>query len=214
MRFLRCATIILFLAFTFVLWNCPDTWALTVSPTSLSFRAVQGGSNPASQSVSVSKTNNKTTNWTASDSATWVSVTPDTGSITQLAQVGVAVNVAGLSPGTYSATVTVTVYKSGSVAIPVTLTVAPSTMTSSSTTTASTNTASLAWDSSPDTSVVGYKVYMGTASGVYGMPITLGNVTSYVISNLPVATYYFVVTDYDANGTESLPSNEVIKSVY
>jgi hypothetical protein len=55
---------------------------------------------------------------------------------------------------------------------------------------------------------------MGTTSGVYGPPITVGNVTSYVLNNLAVATYYFVVTAYNANGIESLPSNEVSKSVY
>ena len=196
------------------IWSSSNAWALSASPTSVSFKAVQGGANPASQSVSVSKTNNKTTNWTASDSATWVSLSPATGSITKSAQVGIAVNIGGLAPGTYSATVTVTVSKGGNVAIPVTLTVSPSTTTSSSTTTTSTNTASLTWDVSTDTSVVGYKVYMGTSSGVYGAPITIGNVTSYLINNLPVATYYFVVTDFDANGNESLPSNEVSKSVY
>jgi Viral BACON domain len=196
------------------LWSSPDAWALSASPTALTFQAVQGGTNPASQFINVSKPNNKTTNWAASDSATWVSVTPVTGSLTNSAQVGVAVNIAGLSAGTYSATVTVRVDKGGSVAIPVTLTVAPSTTTSLSTPTTSMYRASLTWDLSTDASVAGYKVYMGTTSGVYGTPITLANVTSYVLNNLPVATYYFVVTSYNANGTESLPSNEVSKSIY
>ena len=191
----------------------PGAWALTAIPTSLSFQAVQGGTNPTSQFVNISKSNNRTTNWTASDSATWVSVTPAIGNITKSAQVSIAVNAVGLSAGTYSATVTVTVYKGGSVAIPVTLTVAPSTTTSSLTTT-STNTASLTWDPSTDTNVVGYKVYMGTTPGVYGPPVTVGNVTSYMVSNLAIATYYFVVTDYDSNGNESLYSNEVTKTIY
>ena len=110
--------------------TCLNACALTARPTSLSFQAVQGGINPPSQFLSVSKTNNKPTTWTASDSATWVSVTPQTEIIKDSARV--AVSVAGLAPGTYSATVTVTVYKGGSVAIPVILTVAPSTTTSSS----------------------------------------------------------------------------------
>ena len=201
-------------------WASPNAWALTASPTSVRFQAVQGGTNPPSQFISVSKSNYKSTHWTATDSANWVSVTPQQGNIVKSAQVGVAVNVAGLVPGTYSATVTVTVSKGGSIGIPVTLTVAPSSATSSTsslTTTASTYTAytaSLTWSPSTDTTVVGYKVYMGTASGVYGPPITVGNVTSFVANNLAVATYYFVVTDYDANGSESPPSNEVSKSVY
>jgi hypothetical protein len=202
------------LALSIGLWSSSNAWALSASPTNLTFQAVQGGPNPASKLVEVSKPNNKTTNWTASKSANWVSVTPVTGSITNSSQVGVVVNVAGLSAGTYSATVTVTAAKGGSVAIPVTLTVTASTTTSSPPPTTSTYTASLTWDPDVDTTVVGYKVYMGTASGVYGLPITVGNVTSYALNNLPVATYYFVVTAYNASGIESLPSNEVSKSVY
>ena len=214
MRTQRVIVVGILLAVSIGLWCSPNAWALSASPTAVSFQAVQGGTNPASQFVSVSKPNNKTTNWTASDSANWVSVTPATGSLTKTAQVGIAVNIAGLSAGTYSATVTVTAAKAGSVAIPVTLTVAPSTTTGSSTGTISTYTASLTWNPSTDTTVVGYKLYKGTTSGVYGAPIMVGNVTSYALNNLAVATYYFVVTAYNGNGIESLPSNEVSKSIY
>jgi hypothetical protein len=110
--------------------------------------------------------------------------------------------------------VTVTVYKGGSVSIPVTLIVASATTTTSPPTTTNTA-ASLSW-SPPDvsTGVAGYKVYMGSSAGAYGPPFTVGNVTSYVFNNLAVGTYYFVVTTYDGTGAESLPSNEVSKSVY
>jgi hypothetical protein len=58
-------------------------------------------------------------------------------------------------------------------------------------------------------------VYVGTAPGVYGLPISLGSVTSYVMSNLSIGTtYYFVVTAYNTSGGESLPSNEVSRSIY
>jgi hypothetical protein len=107
--------------------TCLNACAVTARPTSLSFQAVQGGIDPPSQFVSISKTNNKPTTWTASDSATWVLVIPQTEIIKDSARV--AVSVAGLTPGTYSATVTVTVFKGGSVTIPVTLTVVPSTTT-------------------------------------------------------------------------------------
>jgi hypothetical protein len=196
------------------IWTSPDALALTASPSSLTFQAIQGGSNPASQYVNVSKSNSKSTNWTASDSAAWLSVSPLTGGITNTAQVGVTVNIAGLAAGTYSATVSVTVSKGGNISIPVTLTVASTTTTTSPPTTTSTS-ASLSW-SPPDTTTVvaGYKVYMGNSAGVYGPPVVVGNVTSYVINNLAVGTYYFVVTDYDSTGTESLPSNEVSTSIY
>jgi hypothetical protein len=204
---------VIFLTLTLGLWNSADTWALTASPTSLTFQAVQGGSNPAGQSLSVSKSNTKTTNWTASDSASWVSVSPATGSITKSSQILVTVNTAGLAGGTYSASVVVTVYKGGSVTVPVTLTVTPTTTTSSTTLTSTA--ASLAWDPATDTSIAGYNVYVGTASGVYGAPINVGNVTSYILNNLALgSTYYFVVTTYDTSGAESIPSNEVSKSVY
>lgn len=65
------------------------------------------------------------------------------------------------------------------------------------------------------TNLAGYKVYMGTASGLYGTPLDVGNVTSYVMSNLAIGnTYYFVVTSYNSSGSESLPSTEVSKSIY
>ncbi len=63
--------------------------------------------------------------------------------------------------------------------------------------------------------MAGYNVYVGTASGVYGPPINVGNVTSYVMNNLVMGnTYYFVVKDYNTSGVESAPSNEVSKSIY
>jgi hypothetical protein len=214
MRLIRCAAKILSLALVLGLWNSSESWALAASPASLTFQAVQGGNNPASQSVNVSKPNRKNTNWTASDSASWVSVSPTIGSFTSSSQITVLVNTAGLAAGTYSATVTVTAYKGGSVSIPVSLTVAPTTTTSSSTSTSNTA-ASLTWDPVMDTSVAGYNVYVGTASGVFGPPINVGNVTSRIINNLAVgSTYYFVVTAYDTSGVESNPSNEVSKSVY
>ena len=201
------------LAFTIWISTAPQALALSAQPTALVFQAVQGGANPASQTVTVSKPNNKATSWTASDSSTWVSASPATGSITHTAQVTVSVNTAGLAAGTYSATVTVTAYKGGSVSIPVSVTVTSS--TSLSTTGVASNAASLSWNPSTSSGVAGYNVYMGKASGVYGPPINVGNVTSYTLNNLTVGnTYYFVVTDYNTSGVESLPSNEVSKSVY
>ena len=73
----------------------------------------------------------------------------------------------------------------------------------------------LTWSAVIDAKLAGYKVYVGTRSGVYGTPVDVGNVTSYTVSNLLVGTtYYFVVTSYSSSGTESPYSNEVSKSVY
>ena len=198
------------LALAIGIGTSPDAWALTVSPTAISFQAVQGGTNPPSQSVSLSKGNNKPTTWTATDNAAWLTISPGAGSITSTAQMAMAVNTSGLAAGTYSATVTIIAVKGGSAVVPVTLTVAPATTTSSS------PTASLSWSPPANsTGVAGYNVYVGTASGVYGAPINVGNVTSYVVNNLVIGnTYYFVVKDYNTSGAESDPSNEVSKSIY
>ncbi|MGH7258108.1 MAG: fibronectin type III domain-containing protein, partial [Nitrospiraceae bacterium] len=76
-------------------------------------------------------------------------------------------------------------------------------------------TATLTWSLNTDTDLAGYKVYVGTASGVYGAPIDVGKVTSYVVSNLQLGnTYYFTVTAYDVSSNESLHSGEVTKSCY
>jgi fibronectin type III domain protein len=67
----------------------------------------------------------------------------------------------------------------------------------------------LEWDKSPGRDVKGYRVHYGTASRTYSKTIDVGNVTTYTVSNLtPRKRYYFVVTAYDAKGSESLPSNE------
>jgi fibronectin type 3 domain-containing protein len=99
----------------------------------------------------------------------------------------------------------------------VTLTVTSGSTTSSTptSTSSSVGTIILTWDPSTTTNLAGYKVYQGTASGVYSSPLTVGNVTSYTISNLGVgSTYYFAVTDYTTSGIESGFSNEVSKSIY
>jgi len=197
------------------LFALPDVWAATVTPTTLSFQAVQGGTNPPSQTVNVLKNNNRTRSWASSDNATWLSVSPTTGTITSSAQISVAVNHAGLAAGTYTATVLVTVTKGGSLSVPVTLTVTSGSTTSSTSTSTSSGTATLTWDPSSSTNVAGYKVYMGTASGGYSSSIAVGNVTFYTVSSLGVGnTYYFAVTDYSTSGIESSFSNEVSKSIY
>ncbi|MDZ4733692.1 MAG: fibronectin type III domain-containing protein [Nitrospirota bacterium] len=165
----------------------------------------------------MSKSNDRQTNWAATDSATWVTVSPGVGSITNIASVAVAVNTAGLAAGTYTAMVTIKVSKGGSASVPVTLTVAPAT-TSSPTTptvTGTSTTATLSWNPVTSTNMAGYKVYMGTASGVYGTSTDVGNATSYTLNNLTLGTtYYFSLTSYNTSGSESLYSNEVSKSIY
>jgi len=72
----------------------------------------------------------------------------------------------------------------------------------------------LAWDPSPDSTVVGYRVYYGVASGNYTNSAAVGNVTNATVANLvDGVTYYFAATAYDSAGGESDFSNEATYTV-
>lgn len=76
------------------------------------------------------------------------------------------------------------------------------------------STATLTWDPNMETDLAGYNVYVGTSPGIYGAPITVGNVTLYTISGLlEGVTYFFAVTAYDTSGNESIPSKEISKTI-
>lgn len=85
-----------------------------------------------------------------------------------------------------------------------------------------TGSATLSWrapttrtDGSALTNLVGYRVRYGTASGSYPNLVTIpnGGLTSAVIENLPPATWYFVVSAYDAAGAESAYTSPVSKTI-
>jgi hypothetical protein len=99
--------------------------ALSVSPTSLSFNATAGGTNPAAKTLSVSNSGGGTLNWTASESASWLSISPTSG--TNSGTITVTPSTSGLSAGTYTTDITVTAAGAGGSpkTIPVTLTVDP-----------------------------------------------------------------------------------------
>jgi hypothetical protein len=94
-----------------------------VSPASLGFTATVGGANPANQSVSINNTGAGTLNWTASDDAAWLSVSPASG--TAPSTLTVSVNISGLSTGTFNGAITISAAgaTNSPVTIPVTLTV-------------------------------------------------------------------------------------------
>src|SRR6266850_5823168 len=66
----------------------------------------------------------------------------------------------------------------------------------------------LSWSPNTDTDLAGYKVYYGTTSGTYETPVNVGSVSTYTLTGLNAATYFFAVTAYDASGNESGFSNE------
>jgi hypothetical protein len=81
---------------------------------------------------------------------------------------------------------------------------------SSSGTTGTGGTISLAWDANAESDLAGYRLYYGTASGVYDHPVDVGKVTTYTLTGLTKGqTYYIVVRAYDTSSNESADSNPV-----
>ena len=103
-----------------------STPVVGVSPSSLSFTAVQGGANPATKYISVSNTGGGTLSWSSTDNSGWMTADASgTNSGT------IPVNIysqGGVPAGTYSATVTITVagYPSQTKFVPITVTVTSS----------------------------------------------------------------------------------------
>lgn len=71
-------------------------------------------------------------------------------------------------------------------------------------------TVTLAWDASPDASVTGYKIYVGTSSNSFTFSTNnVGNVLTTTITNLSNGvTYWFAATAYNVDA-ESDFSNQV-----
>ncbi len=183
--------------------------ALTTSQGSLTFTVAQNSTNPSDQTLSVYRKRTNQTRLASSDNASWLTVSPATTVMTTTAPLTVAVNANGLAAGTYTGMITIKVGTRTTTKVPVTLIVSPSSPPPPATTTAT-----LAWTPVVDPTLDGYKVYIGTASGLYTRTITVGNATSYVVDSLTArTTYYFTVTAYNSAG-ESTPSNEVSKSIY
>ena len=95
--------------------------AIGTSPTSLSFAAQQGGSNPSTQTLSISNTGGGTLSWSASDSMAWLSLSPASG--TGAGAVTVSVTTGALTAGSYTGTVILSAPGASSVTVPVTFTV-------------------------------------------------------------------------------------------
>jgi hypothetical protein len=108
---------------TFTVTAAPVPPAISANPTALSFTATQGGANPAPQTLSISNTGGGTLSWTASENATWLMLSPASG--TGNGSVTLTVTTGSLPVGSNTGTVTL----SGGtgvtpVTVPVTFTIA------------------------------------------------------------------------------------------
>ena len=140
----------------------------------------------------------------ASDNASWLSLSPMSGS--NNGTITASVNTATAFQGNNATTITV---KSGDITRTVNVTLTLNAPSSSSVT--------LTWNANTESDLAGYRVYRATSSGTYGAPITTiqGNTTSYIATGLQFGTtYFFVVTAFDIAGNESAYSNEVSKSIF
>jgi hypothetical protein len=79
---------------------------------------------------------------------------------------------------------------------------------------AAAQTVTLAWDSNPAPDIAGYRLHIGTASGIYTTQIDVGKTTTAVVSSLVAGTtYFFAVSDYNTAALESVSSNQISYTV-
>ena len=184
------------------------TPSILLNPTSLSFSGTAGGANPLAKTINLANPTGGTLTWSMTEPAAWLALNITSGTTTtETDQVSASVSIQGLAAGTYSTVITVTA--SGAANSPRQI---PASLTLSQPTT--TGSAGLSWTANTEPDLAGYKVYIGTQSGLYNPPITLGTVTSYTATNLASGkTFYFCVSAFDSTGNESPCSAEVSKPI-
>jgi len=79
--------------------------AISLSPTQLQFSYTTGGTSPATQTVTVANSGGGTFAWSATSSASWLTVSPSSGVGSGPLTLGI--NTAGLTAQTYNGTITV-----------------------------------------------------------------------------------------------------------
>ncbi len=67
----------------------------------------------------------------------------------------------------------------------------------------------LAWDASPSTDAVGYRIHFGTNAGNYSFVTNVGLVRTQTVVVPHTGRWFFAATAVDANGIESPFSNQV-----
>ena len=184
----------------------PPPSTIGQSPTFLTFIAQEGGTQTAPQTLNITNPGKGTLSWSASEAASWLTLSPTSGTTTTGTDpITVTVNTSGLLTNTYTAPITITANGASNTPQQVLATLAITAPASTK--------ATLSWDPNAGSDLTGYKVYVGTASSVYGTPVDVGLVTTFEVINLSKGqTYFFTVTAYNSAG-ESGYSNEGSKTI-
>lgn len=95
----------------------------TATPSALVFNGVVGGANPAAQALAISTSSNAQVQFSATDSAAWLSLSTSSGFTP--GATSAAVNLAGLPAGTYQASIAVSGGTLPTLQVPVTLNLQP-----------------------------------------------------------------------------------------
>jgi hypothetical protein len=177
--------------------------------------------------------------YSLSASQSWVWMNPPYGSThtisTEADTLTITAYTVGMAAGTYSATVYIVDSGpnnySNTIRVPVTLTVPAGPQSESQQKTEEQSkgnntgqiqppplkkSATITWNANTEADLAGYRVYVGTRSGVYsvGSYEVVGR-TSFTVPNLLVGTtYIFAVTAFDKIGQESAKSGEFSRSIY
>ena len=122
---------------------------IALAPGSLAPSTTQGGASPAGQSFTIRNSGTGTLNYTISDNASWMTVSPTSGSSTgESDTINVTYNTSGLGAGVYQGQITVQSSSGGTATLPVELTISATTVTLASAldlTSAPANYGSLPW---------------------------------------------------------------------
>ncbi len=205
-------------------------------PSALSLTAAKG--NTATGIFNLQKSSAQQSTYSISAGQGWTTLNPPYGSTqtitTEVDPITVSVNTASMNVGSYSGVVYIV--ESGpngsqTLRIPVSLTVlaagatapppppppAPiggATSPPPPPAGTATGTVTVTWSANTEADLKGYRVYVGTASGVRSQSFDVGKVTSTRLT-LPLgSTYWFSVTAYDNSGNESSPSGEISRSLF
>jgi hypothetical protein len=200
------------------------TSTISLNPIGLAFSAVQGGSDPAPQTVAISNSGSETLGWNVSTTAPWLSLSATAG--TTPASFTATPIIPGLAVGTYSTTITVIAVgaTNSPQTIPVDLTISSSASSTAPSPTPPVS-VSLIWEPVTESSLVGYYVHYGlqsansagscayTQSIYYPLESLNASSPAVTVSGLVSGTpYFFAVSAY--NGLQSECSNEVWTVAY